>query len=458
MPEWAGIVLAAGKGVRMKSRVPKVLHTVCGVPLLGHVTGAMRSAGLERIVVVGSPESSETPEFTGAAGQGSVVAVQREQLGTADAVAAAQDATQQAGQVLVGAGDMALIQPASIKRMMESHAATDAAVTVLTAAVGDPAGFGRIIRDGDGAVSAIVEEKVADDETRQINEINTSWYCFDAAWLWERISGVQKSATGEFFLTDLVAEAARSGRVGAVAVGDPAEAMGVNDRTQLAAVEREMTQRILTSLMLSGVTVRDPSSTYVDAGVTIGRDTVLLPGVHLRAGTSVGEACEIGPNSNLSKSQIGDRVRIISSYVDGATIGDDLSVGPYSRIRPGTVIETGAYIGNYAEIKNSRIGAGSAVGHFSYVGDTDVGRDVNIGAGTVTANYDGVAKHRTRIGDGAFIGSDSIIIAPRNIGARARTAAGAVITSDVADGETVAGVPARPIGEKNHARSERAQG
>jgi bifunctional UDP-N-acetylglucosamine pyrophosphorylase/glucosamine-1-phosphate N-acetyltransferase len=297
-------------------------------------------------------------------------------------------------------------------------------------------------------VAKVVEEAEATPQQKAICEVNTSWYCFDAAWLWEELGAVRTSAAGEKYLTDLVEAASARGKAATVVLADHVEALGVNDRTQLAQVERVMRERIRRRLMLSGVTMRDPDTTYVDSDVEIGPDTVLLPGNHIMAGTRIGAGCEIGPNSVLKDCRIGDGARVISSFVDGAEIGEGISVGPFSRIRPGTKIEPGAYIGNFAEIKNSNIGPGSHVGHFSYVGDTDIGKEVNIGAGTVTANYDGRNKHRTVIGDGAFVGSDSVIVAPVNIGEGAHTGAGSVVNRDVPAGETVVGVPAKPIAQR----------
>jgi bifunctional UDP-N-acetylglucosamine pyrophosphorylase/glucosamine-1-phosphate N-acetyltransferase len=432
----------------MKSAVPKVLHTVCGRPLLSHVTSSFRDGGIPGIVVVASAEMASDPDFVKAAGQGARIAVQREHLGTAHAVKSANAYAGNAQHVLVGAGDMALVTPDSIRRLADAHVKAGALVTVLTACVGRPETFGRIVRDSAGGVLRIVEDVEADEEERTINEVNTSFYCFDAPWLWEQLGSVRTSGAGEQYLTDLLESAARSGRAAAVQVSDPAEAMGVNDRAQLAEVEEVLRSRIRRRWLSAGVTMRDLATTYIDADVEIGQDTVLLPGNHIMSGARIGVACEIGPNSVLKDCIVGDRVKVISSFIDGAEIGNDLSIGPFSRIRPGARIESGAYIGNFAEIKNSRVGPGTHVGHFSYVGDSSLGKNVNIGAGTVTANYDGKDKHRTVIGDDASIGAGTIIVAPTEIGASAKTGAGAVVNRDVKAGETVVGVPARPIKRK----------
>ena len=424
------------------------MHLACGAPLMSHVTKAMREAGIERLVVVGSPGIAGLPEFIDAAGAGAQVAIQERPLGTADAVQAAKGYVTVGEQVVVGAGDMALVTSESIKALMDRHSSTGALVTMLTATVDNPSGLGRVVKDSQGALKAVVEEAEANSEQKAICEVNTSWYCFDSTWLWDQLESVRTSGVGEKYLTDLIEVAGKEGRAAAVALEDPEEALGVNDRTQLAEVERVLRDRIRRSHMLSGVTIRDPETTYIDADVEIGQDTELLPGNHIMAGTRIGSDCVIGPNCVLREARIGDGAKVISSFVDSAEIGAGISVGPFTRIRPGTRIEPGAYIGNFAEIKNSHIGPGSHVGHFSYVGDTELGRDVNIGAGTVTANFDGENKHRTVIGDRVKIGSDSIIVAPVQIGDDANTGAGSVVNRDVPDGETVVGVPAKPIGQR----------
>ena len=451
---WVGVVLAAGKGVRMRSSLPKTLHTVCGRPLVSHVVGSMRAAGIGRTVAVISKNMAAMAEVPAAVGDDTVLAVQAEQLGTADALLSARESVAGASSILVGAGDMALVRPDTIRRMVSAHGETGSAVTVLTANVEKPFGLGRVVRDYAGQPLRVVEEVDADEETRAISEVNTSWYCFDSDWLWDRLAAVAKSPSGEKYLPDLVEAAAVEGGVAAVEAFEAVEAMGANDRVQLAAVEAAMRSRINAGLMKSGVTITDPATTYVDVGVTVRTDTVLLPGTRLTGKTSIGERCEIGPNSTIRDSAVGDDVRITASFVEESTVQSDVTIGPFSHLRPGAVIESGAHIGNYAEIKNSQIGSGTHVGHFSYVGDSSLGNDVNIGAGTVTANFDGETKHSTVIGEGAKIGSGTMIVAPVNIGAKARTGAGSVVTKDVEAGTTVVGVPARPIGKKEKLQAE----
>jgi len=445
MSEWTGVILAAGQGNRMKSSQPKVLHTVCGRPLVTHVVEVMRQAGAGRIVVVASPSVAEIPELRAAVGDDVAIAVQEVPLGTGHAVESARQTVGEGQRVVVAAGDMALVRSASIERLVAAHEESGALLSVLTATVADPYGFGRIVRTESGSIRAIVEEVEADAEQKQICEMNTGLFCISAPWCWAQLERLRISPSGEKYLTDLVDPAARQGKAATASVEDETEALGVNTRVQLAEVERVMRDRVRTEHMLAGVTMRDPETTYIDAGVEIGRDTELLPGNHIRSGTRIGQGCVIGPNSILVGARVNDGARVISSHVEDAEIGAGVSVGPFSRIRPGTRIEPGAYVGNFAEIKNSTVRAGTHVGHFSYVGDSELGNDVNIGAGTITANFDGKNKHRTVIGDRVKIGSDTVLVAPVTVGDDASTGAGAVVNRDVHAGETVVGVPARPI-------------
>ncbi len=451
MNKWTGVVLAAGQGTRMKSSLPKGLHTACGKTLLGHATSLMRAAGASEIIVVASPATAQMPEFIAAAGEGVRIVVQDKPLGTAHALLCARDATGDAETIVVGTGDMPLVRRESIEMLLGIHEDTDALISMLTANVEDPAGLGRVIRRSNGSVERVVEEAEADTGQKLISEVNTGWYCLYADWAWLELEQVRVSTTGERYLPDLVAAAAVDARAQALVATDSSEALGVNNRVQLAEVERVLRDRIRRQHMLAGVTVRDPETTYIDADVKIGPDTELLPGNHILAGTRIGSGCIIGPNSVLSDCVIGNDSRIIASYIEGAEIGAGISIGPYSRVRSGTRIESGAYVGNFAEIKNSKIGPGSHVGHFSYIGDSELGEDVNIGAGTVTANFDGQDKHRTVIGDRVKVGSDTVFVAPITVGDDAVTGAGAVVTSDVDAEDTVVGVPARPINRKRQA-------
>lgn len=440
-----GVILAAGKGARMKSRIPKALHELCGAPMLSHAAAAMRDAGVSRAVVVADPVTAETPELASAAGSEARIAVQHEPLGTADALLAARAACQQFDSILVGAADMPLVLPSSVRRLLAEHDSSGALVTVLTARLESPDGMGRIRRDSAGWPVSIVEEADADGETLAIEEVNTGWYCFTSEWLWGSLEKAQFSANGEKYLTDLLEMAALEGSAAAVEVEDPAEAMGVNDRRQLAAAEDMMRRRIRTRWMQAGVTLKDPATTYIDINAVPGPDSVIYPGTHILGNTRIGRECHIGPGSWLEDSEVRDGARVVSSHCEGARIGSRTTVGPSSRLRPGTKLAGRVAVGNFVEIKNSVVGEGTHIGHFSYIGDAEVGRDVNIGAGTVTCNYDGENKHVTVIGDGAFVGSGAMLVAPVTIGRGARTGAGAVVTKDVPDGELVVGVPARKI-------------
>ncbi|MCY3656692.1 MAG: bifunctional UDP-N-acetylglucosamine diphosphorylase/glucosamine-1-phosphate N-acetyltransferase GlmU [Chloroflexi bacterium] len=439
---WTAIVLAAGRGTRMRSRTPKVLHPVAGRPMLHLVLDALATAGFDRRVAVAADADDEVAE---AGRSRATIAVQDAPLGTGHAVLAAREAAGDAERVLIVNGDLPLLTPGALATLADAHCAERAVLSFLTVEVDDPTGYGRIVRDGaEGHVAGIVEESDSDEQTRAISEVNAGVYTAEAAWLWRVLDALPPAPNGEIYLTDAVRAGVASGcRVHAQRLGDAAEAQQVNTRAELAAADTAMRDRIRASLMANGVTLVGPETIYVDAGVEVGEDTTLLPGTHLMGDTVVGGECEIGPNAVLSDMRIGDRCTIGGSTLEGSTVADGVDIGAYCRVRPGSVIEADVHLGTYAEVKASRIGARTQIGHFSYTGDADVGADVNIGAGAITANYDGTSKHRTEIGDGAFIGSDTMMIAPVRVGAGARTAAGAVVTHDVPDGAQVIGAPAR---------------
>lgn len=430
----ASVILAAGKGTRMKSKVPKVLHEICGSSMLSYVLDSVAAAGVEqKIVVAGYGAELVAQEVAGKA----QVVLQAEQLGTAHALLQARPLLEEFnGQILVLCGDTPLIEPATLSRLVESHRASGTAATVLTAEVVDPTGYGRIIRDGQGLVKSIVEQKDASPQELNVHEINTGIYCFESAGLFDALAKVTPAnAQGEYYLTDIIKSYAAEGRtIGAVLLSDQAEAAGVNDRVQLAEVERVFRSRVLLELMRSGVTVVDPQSTFIDRGVRIGRDTVIYPFTIIEGKTTIGEDCVIGPDTRLVDSEVGSGVTIKNSIVLESYIQDRCSIGPFSYLRPETRLGQDVKVGDFVEIKKSDIGNGSKVPHLSYVGDATLGSKVNIGAGTITCNYDGQKKWPTHIGDRAFIGSNTNLVAPVKVGAGATTGAGSTITKDVPDG------------------------
>jgi bifunctional UDP-N-acetylglucosamine pyrophosphorylase/glucosamine-1-phosphate N-acetyltransferase len=450
----AAIVLAAGQGTRMRSQLPKVLHPLAGKPMIEHVLDSLAAAGIEhRVVVTG--HGGELVEA--ALGSTAATARQDPQLGTADAVRVGLGRVpRSARHVIVTMGDVPLLPADLFQRLLREQAEGDATIALLSARVADPSGYGRVVRgDGDGALR-VVEDRDADATTLAGNEVNAGTYCFDAEWLRANVGQVPASASGEYYLTELVALAAGSGRRVAVVVAPRAElTIGINDRVALAAAERLMRAEIAERHMRNGVSIIDPETTRIDAAVEIGTDARIEPWTIICGSSVIGPQAVIGPNTEIRASRIGARSVVWASVVEDSSVAEDVEIGPYSHLRPGCQIGPGCRIGNYAEIKQSALGAGTQQHHFSYLGDADIGEQVNIGAGTVTANFDGSQKHRTVIGDGAFIGVDTMLRAPITIGPGARTGAGAVVTSDVAAGKTVVGMPARPIDARR--RGSRSQ-
>ncbi len=425
------IVLAAGEGKRMRSRRPKVLHPLCGRPLVTYPLRIARAVA-DRVVLVVGPEAGEVARV---AGPDVRTVEQRERLGTGHAVLQAREACGE-GPLLVLPGDAPLLTLETVERLLAHHVATRAAATLLTATVDQPAGYGRVLRQR-GRVARIVEERDATDDQRRITEIGTSVYVFDAARLWPALAQVRPdNDQGEYYLTDVIGILARGGaRVEALSAGDPAEALGVNDRKQLAAVAALQRRRVLDRLMEGGVTIVDPASTFIDDTVGIGPDTVVHPQVVIEGETEIGSECVIGAGSHLSRCRLGDRVTLRPYCVlREAVVEDEVELGPFCHLRPGAVIGARARIGNFVEVKKSRIGRGAKANHLAYIGDAVVGADVNIGAGAITCNYDGVAKHETRIGDGAFIGTNASLVAPLTVGEGAYIGSGSVITRDVPPG------------------------
>lgn len=425
------VVLAAGRGVRMKSARPKVLHAVAGRPMVAWVLGALRDAGVDRIVVVvghgAEPVRDALPADVG-------VALQERQLGTGDATRTGLGALDPAcDTVLVACGDTPLLSPSLLRRLVEEHRSEPRAATIVTAVVPDAGAYGRVVRDAEGRVAEVVEVRHATPEQLAIGEYSTGLFAFDRGALAAALEGLERHGPdGEVYLPDVLPRL--GGPVGALVAPDPEETAGVNDRVDLAACEAAVQRRLRTELMRAGVTMPDPQAVYLDAGVRVGADTALLPGTHLRGDTEIGGGCVIGPDAVVVDSRVGDGCEVVSAHLVQAELGEGCRAGPFAYLRPGTRLERGARAGTYVELKNSRLGPGAKVPHLSYVGDADVGEGTNIGAGNITANYDGFRKHRTHIGARVRTGSDCVFVAPVRVGDDAMTGAGSIITDDVPDG------------------------
>jgi bifunctional UDP-N-acetylglucosamine pyrophosphorylase/glucosamine-1-phosphate N-acetyltransferase len=434
------VILAAGEGKRMRSRHPKALHLLGGRPLIQYpVTLARRLGG--RLVVVVGRGSEEVRRAVGDAPELHFVE-QKDRLGTGHALKETRSACGNgSGTVVVLPADTPLLSEATLKRLVDRHRRSRAAATLLTAVVDDPAGYGRIVRKA-GRVTAIVEDRDASPRQSQIREINTSIYAFDARCLWPALEQVgSDNKKGEYYLTDVIAILRRLGRrIEALVSDDPAECLGINDRKQLAHVAALLRARILERLMTEGVTVLDPATTYVDDTVSVGPDSVLWPGVVLEGATMIGAECSVGLGCHVSDSRLGDRVTLRPYCVlTQAIVEDEATLGPFAHLRPLSHVGVRAKIGNFVELKKSRIGRGSKVPHLSYVGDATIEEDVNIGAGTITCNYDGVTKHETKIRKGAFVGTNTSLVAPITIGEGAYVAAGSTVTEDVPPGALALG-------------------
>ncbi|MSQ05942.1 MAG: UDP-N-acetylglucosamine diphosphorylase/glucosamine-1-phosphate N-acetyltransferase [Dehalococcoidia bacterium] len=440
---WAGVVMAAGQGVRMNSRTPKVLHKLCGKELVRYPVELLQSLGIGRIVVVVSPHNAQAVRDL--LGKQVEYAVQPAVLGTGDALGRSAQLLQgQADHLLVQGGDAPLVRRETLQRLMASHLERASQMTLLTATGVASPDMGRVQRDKQGRVVKIVEAKDWQGHDGAPAEVNAGVYCFAAHWLWENLARVEPSPSGERYLTALASLGVASGStVQALATDDSGEALGINNRVQLAQLEAIARQRIREHWMLEGVTISDPATVYIDADVTIGQDTVILPNTMLLGNTRIGQECHVGPGSVVRDTIVGDRCRVTASHLEESTLEHEVDIGPYSHLRPGTYLETHVHIGNFVEVKNSRLASGAVSGHFSYLGDATIGADVNIGAGTVTCNYDGQDKLETIIGAGAFIGCDTMLVAPVTVGEGAVTGAGAVVTKDVPPGKLAVGVPAR---------------
>jgi bifunctional UDP-N-acetylglucosamine pyrophosphorylase/glucosamine-1-phosphate N-acetyltransferase len=428
------VILAAGQGTRMRSATPKLLHHVCGRPIIAWPVAAARAAGAQTVVVVEGPERP----LDGALDGEVTVAVQEVPRGTADAVKAAAPHIEPDATVIVLNGDHPLITADTLTGLAQARTHAGAAATLATAVLEDPSGYGRVVRAPDGTVERVVETKAAGDATeleRRIREISTGIFAFEGAALLAALEEVRSdNAQGELYLPDVLAIMRSHERsVTAHEISDASE-LGVNDRVQLAAVRAIAQGRIHERHMLAGVTIVDPATTVIDVEVQLGQDALISPFTSLHGATEIGSGASIGPLSTLIDTRVGAGATVVHSYLNRADVGDRVSVGPFAYLRPGAVLGEGAKAGTFVEIKNSDVGAGAKVPHLSYIGDTDIGERSNIGAGTITANYDGTNKHRTRIGARAFVGVDTMLVAPVNVGEDAYTGAGSVITDDVPAG------------------------
>ncbi len=438
------VILAAGQGTRMVSSLPKVLHPLHGFPLAWYALEAARQAtGAPPVVIVGYG-ADQVRQSLGDAAQ---YVVQEPQLGTGHAVLQARPILQgQSDWVLVTYADMPLLTAETLRRLILAQENHPGPLTILTVIGDDPRGFGRVVRGPGGEVLEIVEEAQAAPQQLAIREYNVSVYCFNAAWLWETIDSIPLSPKGEYYLTDLVGIATSQGLpVQAIVAEKEQETIGINTRIHLAEAEAALGRRINQEWMLAGVTMIDPASTYIEPGVVIGPDTVIWPDTYLRGRTRIGQNCTIGPNSIIADTQVGNGCRILASVLEGAVLEDRVEIGPFSHLRKGAHLGEGVHMGNFGEVKNSTLGPGTKMGHFSYLGDATVGPNVNIGAGTITCNYDGTRKHPTEIGASAFIGCDTMLVAPVKLGEGAHTGPGAVVTRDVPPYTLAVGSPARAI-------------
>lgn len=431
MEKRLAVILAAGKGTRMKSDLYKVLHPINGISMVEHVLRAVRASNVERIVTIVGHGAETVREVLG---DQSEYALQEEQLGTGHAVLQAKDLLEnEEGNTLVICGDTPLFSQETLNRLFDFHEESGAKGTILTAIADNPTGYGRVVRYGDGEVARIVEQKDATDEERAITEINTGTYVFNNKALFEALVQVgNNNAQGEYYLPDVISILKEAGQiVKAFIMENFDEAIGVNDRVALAEATRLMTKRINESHMRNGVSFVNAENTYIEVDVEIGQDTIIESGVSLKGNTIIGSKVFIGSNSEIVSSKIADKVEIRQSVIEFSQIDEEATVGPFAHLRPKSVLKEGAHIGNFVEVKNSTVGAHSKSGHLTYIGDADIGEDVNIGCGTVFVNYDGKNKFRSTVGNDVFIGSGSNIIAPVTLGDRSVIAAGSTLTHDV---------------------------
>jgi bifunctional UDP-N-acetylglucosamine pyrophosphorylase/glucosamine-1-phosphate N-acetyltransferase len=442
----SAVILAAGQGTRMKSKLPKVLHSLLGKPMAWYALEAARRVTHTTPVMVIGHGADQVRQ---ALGDQAEYVLQQPQLGTGHAVMQVEPLlADRTDLVLVIYGDMPLLTAQTLGNLVDKALSNTGPICMLTVTTTETRGFGRILRDAKGQVSGIVEEAQATTEQLNIHELNPGVYCFRAAWLWPALKRLQLSPKGEYYLTDLVGMAVSEGHaIQTLSVEDPNEVIGINTRLHLAQADTLLRQRINHDWMLAGVTMIDPANIYIEPEVTLGQDTILWPGTYLHGSTQIGEGCIIGPNTIIKDTKVGDGCTLLASMLEGALVEDHVEMGPYCHLRKGAHLCKGVHMGNFGEVKNSTLGPGAKMGHFSYLGDATVGADANIGAGTITCNYDGTHKYPTEIGEGAFIGSDTMLVAPVKVGAGAKTGAGAVVTKDIPPHSLAVGVPARVIKE-----------
>jgi bifunctional UDP-N-acetylglucosamine pyrophosphorylase/glucosamine-1-phosphate N-acetyltransferase len=431
----------------MHSSVPKVMHPLLGQPIIGYALSAARIATRAKPTVVIGHGADQVRQYAQNAAD---FALQEQQLGTGHALQQVESSLRgNTDYLLVTTADMPLLTSDTLLNLIQTHInadSDDVPITMLTVISEDSHGFGRVVRNEFGDVVSIVEEAVATPEQLAIQEYNASVYCFSANWLWDALPRIHISPKGEYYLTDIVGIAIEDHhRVRAMISDDPTETIGINTRVHLVEATKILQNRINTHWMLSGVTIIDPQTTYIEPNVEIGQDTEIWPNTYLQGNTTIGQTCKIGPNTILIESKIGDQCEMVASVIEHAIVEDNVDIGPFAHLRKGAHLAQGVHMGNFGEIKNSYLGPGTKMGHFSYLGDATIGPDVNIGAGTITCNYDGERKNPTEIGEGAFIGSDTMLVAPVKLGDGARTGAGSVVTKDIPANTLAVGAPARAI-------------